>query len=258
MENQPRTTYYSTNKYINCAVRHRVQEIGGDKLSEHARIVKYKQDAARTQAGSARGRGRPKCVPDSAQFDLIVNCARRLFVKKGYGATTTDDIAAECKMSKHTMYRLFPGKAALFAAVVEAHRQKWLDLPRDDDDQPLAETLAQIFMIDISDEADQERVEVIRLVLAESRNFPELAEILKQQGAEFSRTQLAEWLARQAAAGRLQMRNTIGMAQILLDMVFGAFIMKNIGDMDWPAGEQRRNHIRDCIDIFLHGVTAAA
>jgi len=34
--------------------------------------------------------------------------------------------------------------------------------------------------------------------------------------------------------------------------------MKNIGDMDWPAGEQRRNHIRDCIDIFLHGVTAAA
>jgi TetR/AcrR family transcriptional repressor of mexJK operon len=239
-------------------MRHKVQEIGGDKLSEQARIVKYKQEAPNTQTGGARGRGRPKCIPDSTQFDLIVNCARRLFVKKGYGATTTDEIAAECKISKQTMYRLFPGKAALFAAVVEAHRQKWLNLPRDDDDQPLAQTLAQIFMIDISDEADQERVDVIRLVLAEGRNFPELAAILKEHGAEFSRTQLAAWLARQCAAGRLQMRNTIGMAQILLDMVFGAILIKNIGDIDWPAGEQRRNLIRDCIDIFLHGVATAA
>ncbi len=203
-----------------------------------------------------RGRGRPKCVPDDAKCDVVVNSARRLFVKNGYGATTTDDIAADCRISKQTLYRLFPGKAALFAAVVETHRQKWFDLPRDDDDVPLAEALAQIFMVDISDEADQERVDVIRLVLAEGRNFPELAEILKRQGAEYSRAQLAEFLARQCERGRLKPQDTAETAQILMDMVFGAIIMKNIGDMDWPDGAQRRRHIRICIDIFLHGLLA--
>lgn len=207
-------------------------------------------------AETAKGRGRPKCMPDAKQCDVIVNCARGLFVKKGYGATTTEDIAAACRISKQTLYRLFPGKAALFAAVVEAHRQKWLDLPKGDDDLPLAERLAQIFMIDISDEADRERVDVIRLVLAEGRNFPELAEILTRHGAEFSRAQLADWLAKQTARGRLKPGNNAARAHILLDMVFGAIIMKNVGDMDWPAGERRRAHIRGCIDIFLHGVCA--
>lgn len=205
----------------------------------------------------AKGRGRPKCMPDDVQCNLIVDCARRLFVKKGYGATTTEDIAASCRISKQTLYRLFPGKAALFAAVVKAHRQKWLDLPRDDDDLPLAETLARIFMVDISDQEDQERIDVIGLVLAEGRNFPELAEILNQHGSKFCRSQLADWLAKQIARGRLKSRDAMKMAQILIDMVFGAVIMKNVGEMDWPAGEQRRTHIRDCIDIFLNGVVVA-
>lgn len=207
------------------------------------------------QADRARRRGRPKCTPDHRQCDFIINSARQLFVKKGYGATTTEDIAAECRISKQTLYRLFPGKAALFAAVVSAHRQKWLYFPQDDDDSPIAESLAQIFMVDISDEADQERVDVIRLVLAEGRNYPELAEIQKQYGAAFSRGQLADWLERQCARGKLKSRDTMSLAQILMDMVFGAIIMKNVGDMDWPQRDQRRVHIRDCIDIFLHGVS---
>ena len=101
----------------------------------------------------ARTRGRPKCTPDDVQCHSIVNGARRLFVKKGYGATTTDDIAAECKISKQTLYRLFPGKAALFAAAVAAISLKCLDLPREDDDLPLADSLALIFMADVSEEA---------------------------------------------------------------------------------------------------------
>ena len=207
---------------------------------------------------TARGRGRPKCVPDDTKCDAIVSCARQLFVKKGYGATTTDDIAAACKISKQTLYRLFPSKSALFAAVVEIHRQKWLSLPHEDDHLPLAAALEQIFMIDIDDEADRERIEVISLVLAEGRNYPELSDILKQQGADIARAQLAQWLSRQCEAGRLRPQDTTSTAQMLLDMVFGAMITKNVTDVIWPAGAQRRAHIRNCIDVFLHGVAPAS
>ena len=160
---------------------------------------------------------------------MIVNGARRLFVKKGYGATTTDDIAAECKISKQTLYRLFPGKSALFAAVVAAISQKCLDLPRGDEDLPLANSLARIFMVDISAEAEQERLEILRLVIVEGRNFPELSDILKRHGLEVSRAELATWLTRQCARGRLKAGDMTARAQLLIDMVFGAITTKNIG-----------------------------
>ena len=200
-----------------------------------------------------RTRGRPKCVPDDAQCCTIVNGARRLFVKKGYGATTTDDIAAECKISKQTLYRLFPGKSALFAAVVAALTQKCLDLPREDDDLPLAESLARIFMVD-SEEEEQKRVDILRLVIVEGRNFPELSDILKRHGLEVKRAELADWLTQQCARGRLKAGDMTARAQLLLDMVFGAITMRNIGDLEWPGVEQRRAHIHHCIDVFLHGV----
>jgi AcrR family transcriptional regulator len=201
----------------------------------------------------ARTRGRPKCMPDDAQCRMIVNGARRLFVQKGYGATTTDDIAAECRISKQTLYRLFPGKSALFAAVVAALSQKCLDLPRDDDDLPLADSLAGIFMVD-SEEEEQKRVEILRLVIVEGRNFPELSDILKRHGLEVKRAELADWLKRQCTRGRLKPGDMTARAQLLIDMVFGAVTMRNIGDLEWPGAEQRRAHIHNCIEVFLHGV----
>jgi TetR/AcrR family transcriptional repressor of mexJK operon len=203
----------------------------------------------------ARTRGRPKCTPDDTQCSMIVNGARRLFVKKGYGATTTEDIAAECKISKQTLYRLFPAKSALFAAVVSAISQKCLDVPCDDDDLPLADALARIFMVDISEAAEQERIEILRLVIVEGRNFPELSDILKRHALEASRAELADWLTRQCARRRLKARdNMTALAQMLIDMVFGAITIRNIGDLEWPGTEQRRAHIHNCIDLFLHGV----
>ena len=127
-------------------------------------------------------------------------------------------------------------------------------VPRDDDDLPLADSLARIFMVDISEEAERERVEILRLVIVEGRNFPELSDILKRHGLEFSRAELADWLTRQSARGRLKAGDMTALAQMLIDMVFGAITLGNIGDLEWPGAEQRRAHIHNCIDVFLHGV----
>ncbi|WP_051799512.1 TetR/AcrR family transcriptional regulator [Catenuloplanes japonicus] len=40
----------------------------------------------------------------------IADTAERLFLARGYEATTIDDIAAECGMSMRTVYRYFPAK----------------------------------------------------------------------------------------------------------------------------------------------------
>jgi AcrR family transcriptional regulator len=50
----------------------------------------------------------------------IVAAANRLFLERGFAATTMAAIAAEAGVVVETVYRAFDGKAALFRAVVEA------------------------------------------------------------------------------------------------------------------------------------------
>ncbi|MGE4372193.1 MAG: TetR/AcrR family transcriptional regulator [Xanthobacter sp.] len=200
-------------------------------------------------------RGRPKLMPDEAQRDRIVEKARRLFLAHGYGRTTMDDVAAACRMSKRTLYRLFPGKMELFSAVLELHRRSMLALPGCYDHLSLEEALATIFHADISPEDDRERVALLRLVLVETRQFPELGEMLRQQGGDSSRSELARWLSVQNAAGRLCIDDADAMARLLMDMIFGAVLFKADGELEWPGGAARGAHVRRCVRVFLHGVT---
>ncbi|MGQ3676623.1 TetR/AcrR family transcriptional regulator [Xanthobacter sp. TB0139] len=199
-------------------------------------------------------RGRPKLVPDDVQRDRIAEEARRLFLAHGYGRTTMDEVAAACRMSKRTLYRLFPGKLELFSAVVEAHRRSMLALPGCYEHLSLEEALAAIFHADISPEDDRERVAVLRLVLVEARQFPELGDVLRRQGGDPSRSELARWLAVQQEAGRLCVDDAEAMARLLMDMIFGAVLFKADGEVDWPGGAARGAHVRRCIRVFLHGV----
>lgn len=193
-------------------------------------------------------------MPDDAQRRLIADCAQELFLEKGYGRTTTDEVAARCRISKHTLYRLFPGKPALFAAIVELHRQAMLALPGDYDGLPLDRALERIFMIDIDPQADKQRVALLRLVMLEAHQSPELGEIIRRHGADKSRAELANWLALQAKSGVLVIDDPDSAARILMDMIFGAIAFKAIDNLSWPGDEDRNAHIRRCIAVFLNGV----
>ncbi|MBT5881739.1 MAG: helix-turn-helix transcriptional regulator, partial [Rhodospirillaceae bacterium] len=49
----------------------------------------------------------------------IIRSAESLFLQQGFGATSMDRIAEEAKVTKQTVYRYFPSKEALFAAVMQ-------------------------------------------------------------------------------------------------------------------------------------------
>jgi AcrR family transcriptional regulator len=50
--------------------------------------------------------------------DKILNCARDLFLERGYRTTTVDDIAHRAGISKRTLYEKFPSKNAIATEVV--------------------------------------------------------------------------------------------------------------------------------------------
>lgn len=208
--------------------------------------------------GVLRARGRPKTTSDDARRTTILAEARAIFHDLGYGGTTMDLVAARCQVSKQTLYKLFSSKVDLFLAVIEAHRSKMLQLPRDPgEDLPLAETLEDIFLIDIDEEDERDREALIHMIVSEVQQYPEIGVMLHRHGVQQSRQLLADWLSQQQRRGRLHVEDPMGGARMLMDMIFGAMAsFPNCPD-DWPDRQSRRRHLRMCIDVFLNGVCRA-
>jgi AcrR family transcriptional regulator len=60
--------------------------------------------------------------------EKIVRAAMRLFVRKGFSATSIADLAAAVDMTKGALYHHFANKDALFFAVVEQIRRTWAEV----------------------------------------------------------------------------------------------------------------------------------
>lgn len=197
-------------------------------------------------------RGRPKSQPDTARREAIARRAAEMFASQGYAGTTTEDVAAACGISKQTLYRLFPSKTALFAAVVDRHRQEMLDFSGVDDLGD-GDALARIFRIDIDDDADYARTRLVRVVVAEVADHPELGELMLRYGGGKARAELGAWLDARGLLGPDAGVDAEIQADILLNMMFGAIVAKEMGDLRWPGGERRRTYMRQCIRVFLDG-----
>ena len=219
------------------------------------KLLTKEQAAKAEQVAKSRPRGRPKTMNDDARRAEIVAEARATFYELGYGGTTMDLVAARCRISKQTLYRLFPGKTDLFTAIIAEHRASMLALPRPaDEDLPLDKALEQIFMIDMNEAQERERDAFIHLAISESQQFPEIATLLHTYGARQSQQLLADWLAEQRQRGLIEIADAASGARMLMSMIFGAMISKPGHPSDWPDRETRLRHLRQCIAIFTAGV----
>ncbi|CAO3383001.1 TetR/AcrR family transcriptional regulator [Azospirillum argentinense] len=71
--------------------------------------------------------GRPPKEDAAETSNRIIDTAAQLFAAQGFAATSIEQVASACSAGKDTIYRRFPSKAALFAAVVERMRTRTLD-----------------------------------------------------------------------------------------------------------------------------------
>ncbi|WP_054142689.1 TetR/AcrR family transcriptional regulator [Bosea sp. AAP35] len=206
---------------------------------------------------ATRPRGRPKQRSDAEERQRIIALACEFFLDVGYGGTTMDGVAARCGISKKTLYRLFPAKTDLFRAMVADNRRTMLALPRPPEDLPLAQALAAIFRLDIEEPDNNERLAFIRLAMADSDRYPEIAEAITLEGAEPALRLLTTWMTHQQERGALRPFPPQTAARMLMDMVFGVLVKRFPGD-DLLTREDRFAHARHCIDVFLHGLAPPA
>lgn len=201
-------------------------------------------------------KGRPKVAADSERRTHIIDIASGLYLEHGYSGATMSMIAGAARVSLNTLYRLFPGKSDLFAAVTGAHRRSMVALPGDYDTLSVAEALERIFYVGIGAEAERRRVELARLLVAEAERSPELAAVFRGEGPDQTLWLIAEWLAHQRDLGRIQVADCRSAAKMLMDIAFGAPGVRRGGEPDLLSETDRATHLRNCFAIVARGFGA--
>ncbi|MGE4372025.1 MAG: TetR/AcrR family transcriptional regulator [Xanthobacter sp.] len=136
----------------------------------------------------------------------IRRAARILFLEKGYGATSMDAVAAAAPVSKRTLYHHFPGKAALFAAVIAeawSHLTSAPLLTESGGQTPRAVLEGFVARLE-AHWAQPDVIPLLRLVIAETPRFPELSEAFFAAGKEPGVKALAAYFTMLAGQGRFQ------------------------------------------------------
>lgn len=109
----------------------------------------------------------------------IIEAASHLFGVKGYSATRLDEVAKRAGVSKGTVYVYFANKEALFRAVAKSAMSSRLDDNKlsPSFDESLAESLEKFIARFIEVDGKENIFHLIRMVISESNNFPDLADI---------------------------------------------------------------------------------
>jgi AcrR family transcriptional regulator len=133
----------------------------------------------------ARRGGRPSRHDAERLGETILDAATELFLAEGYGATSIEAVAERARVSKRTFYHRFPDKRALFTAVL--HRITGSLRPPGGvplfEGNTLEEVLGRLARLMVRAAVAPAALSVHRLIVSESRRFPELAAALVDEGS---------------------------------------------------------------------------
>lgn len=136
----------------------------------------------------------------------ILDAAFAAFMKRGYGAASTLEIATRARVSKRELYALVGNKQEMLIACIR-ERAKRLTVPADlpvlRDRKALAQVLAFFGTKLVREISDPTVIAVFRLAIAEVVQAPEVARALDSIGREASRAALRQVMTQALAAGLL-------------------------------------------------------
>jgi AcrR family transcriptional regulator len=158
-----------------------------------------------TSKGSARGAAVRFGRPPKGLEERILGAARKVFLERGFEGASIEEIAEAARSGKPTIYARFPGKEALFTAVVM--QSVAANIARIQANTPTGATIEErlenlgaaiLQWILVSDV-----VGLMRVAIAEARRFPSLASSVHGMAREHAAEGLARLLAEMAHSDEL-------------------------------------------------------
>src|SRR3984957_14416992 len=184
----------------------------------------------------------------------ILDAAFAAFMKSGYAAASTLEIATQARVSKRELYALVVNKQKMLIACISARASRLrvpADFPVPHDRETLAHVLASLGTQLVREITDPTVVAVFRLAIAEAVHAPEVAQALDSIGREASRAALRQIMTRAQSSGLL-----IGRPAELAEQ-FGGLLWGNLlvslllGVAERPNSREVAARARDATAAFL-------
>ncbi len=154
-------------------------------MANHARSRQPRKLTERSEAKGAAVRGKKWLRRSDARPAELTAAALRQFSEKGFAATRLEDVAAAAGVSKATVYLYFENKERLFEAVIrEAINSRFerADAFFQAFDGPTPNLVRTLMRFLETSLLDGPFPPMIKLLISESANFPELARVWGEVG----------------------------------------------------------------------------
>jgi AcrR family transcriptional regulator len=187
----------------------------------------------------------------------IVDAARTLFLRHGYGGTSMDDVAALAAVSKQTVYKNFTDKQRLFSEIIttdiartERRSQALVDdLPHTDD---LEGDLRAVARRHVADVLAPELVQMRRMLIGEADRFPDLARAWFENGPERGHATFARQFEQLARRGLLRVDDPLLAAQHFNWLVLSIPLNRAMFAPHPPPTTEELDHVADeAVRVFL-------
>lgn len=190
----------------------------------------------------------------------LLAAALDLFVERGYASTRLEDVAKRAGVSKGTLYLYFTNKEELFKAVVRENIVPALGEAEDaisSFEGHSAELMRCVVMGWWERLGATKASGIIKLVLAEAGNFPDLATFYREEVINRSTTMMVSMFERGVSRGEFRPIDVNVMTQVLIAPILMLITWKHsIG----PCSEGQPDplvFLDAFLDMALHGLLPA-
>ncbi|MQA40149.1 TetR/AcrR family transcriptional regulator [Rugamonas aquatica] len=202
--------------------------------------------------------GRPRAADKEARQQALLHTAAQLFLEKGYSKVSLEMIAREAHVAVRTIYVKFGGKAGLLNAVISTGRAHFFAgmIDMEADPRPFREVMEDFALRFLELVTAPSFASLHRMVVAEARTTPELAETFYKAGPLRTREELMRFFARPDI--RAQLRPEIPLETLAVHMItciMGDTMVRMLFPSDKPPSiEELRARATLGLDLFFRAV----
>lgn len=187
----------------------------------------------------------------------LVDAALAVFSRVGFAAAKMDDVAEEAGVSKGTVYLYFDSKEKLFEGMVKAKMSPMLSEVQavmEQSHDSASERLKAHMKFFYSKVLNSDRRQIMRLIMAEGPNFPDLAEFYHQTVLSRGQAIIESILEDGIESGEFRNIGRVGLTQNIMAGALVAAIWKLVFDRFEPLDLDA--HCETHVDLILNGLTA--
>jgi AcrR family transcriptional regulator len=199
--------------------------------------------------------GRPLRTEGRQTRQAILDAALKLFAENGYYGTSLRDIATAVGVRESALYNYFPGKEALFEALIVAdHEYKTerlaplLEAPVDD----VRETLERLAMVALESYCAPRQQQLFRMVMADGMRLARKGRINLLERMSSGLARMRELMQRLVREGRLRNAEP---DLLVMEFVGPLLLWRHLNAIrsDDPLIANREDFARGHVDQFLRG-----